>query len=173
MTWLFRIIGLTLLVFFSLCIIGAFMSPQQRADATLVLDSDVLTVYEVVSDLRSYPDWSGIGGLDSEWVFGGAEEGTGQTAAWHSGKAFGSVDILQTEPGEFILMKTVGPLGEQTVTLALNEAEDGTLFLIEATRELGGFPFIGRVASLRQKAATQKALNHATEGLALMVHSKN
>lgn len=172
MKWLFRIIGLTLVAFLALCVIGAFMPAQQRVDAIVDLDADVLTVYEVVSDLRSYSEWSGVGGHDSEWVFGGAEEGTGQTAAWQSGKAFGSVDILQTEPGEFLLVKTVGPLGEQTVTLALNETADGTRFLIEAKRELGGFPFIGRVAALRQKAATQKALNRSTEGLAMMVNSK-
>jgi len=95
--------------------------------------------------------------------------GTGQTAAWQSGEAFGSLDILQTEPGQFVLVQTIGPLGEQTVTLALSEAEIGTNFLIEATRELGGFPYIGRVASLRQKAATQTALDDATAGLAQMV----
>ena len=169
MKWLFRIIGLTLLVFLTLCVIGFFMPAQQRVDASAILEADSLTVFEVLSDLRSYPEWSGVGGPESEWVFGGAEEGTGQTAAWHSGDAFGSVDILQTEPGQFILLQTIGPLGEQTMTLALNEGENGTGFLIEAQRELGGFPYIGRVVSFRQKAATQRALNSATEGLAQMV----
>jgi len=45
----------------------------------------------------------------------------------------------------------------------------GTNFLIEAKRELGGFPYLNRVASLRQKSATQKALIRATEGLTQMV----
>ena len=169
MKWLFRIIGLTLLIFISLCVAGAFMPAQQRVDSSIVIKSDVLTVYEMLSDLQSYPDWTGIGGPNSEWVFGGADFGTGQTAAWQSGEAFGSLDILQTEPGQFVLVQTIGPLGEQTVTLALSEAEIGTNFLIEATRELGGFPYIGRVASLRQKAATQTALDDATAGLAQMV----
>jgi hypothetical protein len=169
MKWLFRIIGLTLLAFLSLCIIGAFLPAEQRVDTSATLDADVLTVYEVISDLTSYPEWSGVGGPESEWVFDGAEEGMGQTAAWKSGTAFGSVDILQTEPGQFVLVQTVGPLGDQTVTLALSEAEFGTNFLIESQRQLGGFPFIGRVASLRQKAATQRALNAATDGLKQMV----
>ncbi len=145
------------------------MPSQQRVDASRVLDADVLTVYEVISDLRSYPEWTGIGGPESDWVFGGAEYGTGQTAAWQSGKAFGSIDILQTEPGQFVLLETVGPLGDQTVTLALNETETGTSFLIEANHELGGFPYIGRVMSFRQKAQTQKALDSATDGLSQMV----
>ena len=165
MKWFFRIILVTLLVFISLCVIGAFMPAQQRVDASKMLDADVLTVYEVISDLRSYPEWTGIGGPDSEWVFGGADYGTGQTAAWQSGQAFGSLGILQTDPGQFVLLETAGPLGDQTVTLALNEAETGTSFLIEATHELGGFPFIGRVMSFRQKAQMQKTLEAATTGL--------
>lgn len=169
MKWLFRIIALTLFVFLSLCVAGAFMPAQQRVDSSVVLDADVLTVFEIIADLRSYPEWAGLGGPESAWVYGGANDGTGQTAAWQSGKSFGSVDILQTEPGQFVLVRSIGPLGEQTVTLALSESETGTNFLIEAKRDLGGFPFIGRVASLRQKAATQAALNRATDGLAQML----
>jgi len=169
MKWFFRIIILTLLVFIALCVIGAFMPSEQRVDASAALDADILTVYEIVSDLRSYPEWSGVGGPESEWVFGGADYGTGQTAAWQSGKAFGSIDILQTDPGQFVLLETVGPLGNQTMTLALNESETGTYFLIEAKHELGGFPYLGRVMSFRRKAAMQKALNGATEGLGEMV----
>lgn len=169
MKWLFRIIGLTILGFLLLCVVGAFMPAQQRVDSTRVINADVLTVYEIVSDLQSYPEWTGLGGPDSEWVFGGADFGTGQTAAWQSGQAFGSVEILQTEPGQFILIQTIDPLGEQTVTLALSEADIGTHFLIEAKRELGGFPFIGRVASLRQKGATQQLLDSATDGLQQML----
>lgn len=169
MKWLFRIIILTLLVFLTLCVIGAFMPAQQRVDAGTIIEADVLTVYEVISDLRSYPEWSDVGGPDSKWVFGGAEEGTGQTAAWDSDGTYGSIDILQTEPGQFVLLHTSGPLGEQTLSLALNEADSGTYFLIEAKRELSGFPFIGRVMSFRQKAATQAALNNSADGLTQMV----
>jgi len=169
MKWLFRIIGLTFLVFLILCVIGAFIPAQQRVDASTVLDADVLTVYEIISDLRSYPEWTGVGGPDSEWVFGGADYGTGQTAGWKSEQAFGSIDIVQTDPGKFVLLEIVGPLGDQTLTLALNEVEAGTSFLIEANHELGGFPFIGRVMSFREKAAMQKTLNIATDGLSEMV----
>jgi hypothetical protein len=169
MKWLFRIIALTLLVFVSVCIAGAFMPAQQRVDASTVLDSDVLGVYEILSDLRSYPEWSGVGGPESEWVFGGADSETGQTAAWQAGERFGSLEILQTEPGKFVIVRTIGALGEQTISLALSEAETGTNFLIEAERDLGGFPYLGRIASLRQKAATKAALEQATLGLAQMV----
>jgi len=169
MKWLFRILALTVLVFFTLCVIGAFMPSEQRVDASAVLDADVLTVYEVVSDLRSYPEWTGVGGPESEWVFGGADYGTGQTAAWKSGDVIGSMNILQTDPGKFVLLETEGPLGDQTLTLALSEGAAGTSFLIESNHDLGGFPFIARVMSFRQKSATQKALNTATEGLGKMV----
>lgn len=169
MKWLFRIIALTLLGFVLLCVAGAFMPAEQRVDSSVVLNADLLTVYDIVSDLQSYPEWTGLGGPESEWVFGGADVGTGQTAAWDSGGTFGSLDIVQTEPGQFVLLQTAGPLGEQTLTLALNEADQGTNFLIEAKRDLGGFPYFGRIASLRQKAATQKTLDTAITGLAQIV----
>lgn len=169
MKWLFRTIGLTLFVFVGICVIGAFMPAQQRVDSSIDLNSDLLSVYEIVSDLRSYPEWSGVGGPESEWVFGGADFETGQTAAWQAGERFGSLEILQTDPGRFVLVKTNGPLGEQTISLAINESETGTNFLIEANRELGGFPYLNRIASIRQKSATRAALQRATTGLAEMV----
>jgi len=169
MKWLFRSIGLIFLLFVVVCSVGAFMPAQQRVDASIVLDGDVLSVYEIISDLRSYPEWTGVGGPESEWVFGGADIEAGQTAAWQAGENFGSLEILQTDPGRFVLVKTIGDLGEQEISLALSEAETGTNFLIEARRDLGGFPYLSRVASLRQKTQTKRALVRATDGLALMV----
>ncbi len=169
MKWLFRSIALTLLVFIAFCVVGAFMPAQQRVDASVVLDGDVLSVYEIISDLRSYPEWSGIGGPESDWVFGGADIETGQTAAWQAGNDFGSLEILQAEPGQFIVLKTNGDVGEQTISLALSESETGTSFLIESKRDLGGFPFLSRIAAIRQASATRKVLRRATEGLAQMV----
>ena len=169
MKWLFRSIALTLLVFISICVFGAFIPAQQRVDASTVLDSDVFSVYEIISDLRSYPEWSGVGGPESAWVFGGADVETGQTAAWQAEGRFGSLEILQTEPGQFVVVKTIGGSGEQTISLALSEAGTGTNFLIEAKRDLGGFPYLSRIASLRQKTATRQALERATDGLSQMV----
>jgi len=169
MKWLFRIVGLIIFAFVGLCAVGFFLPSQQKLDASLVLDADSETVFEIVSDLRSYPEWTGIGGPESEWVFGGAESGTGQTAAWHAGPAFGSLEILQTASDQFVLVRTIGPLGEQRVTLAISETETSTNFLIEAQRELGGFPYFGRLAALRQKAPTQAALARAAGGLEQMI----
>lgn len=169
MKWLFRSIALTLLVFIMLGVVGAFMPAQQRVDASVDLKSDVLSVYEIISDLRSYPEWSGIGGPDSEWVFGGADIETGQTAGWGVGDKFGSLEILQAEPGKFVVLKTSDDFGEQTISLALNESEVGTSFLIEATRDLGGFPYFNRIASIRQKTTIKRTLNRSTQGLSQMV----
>ena len=169
MKWFIRTIALIPLIFITVCVIGAFMPAQQRVDQNAVLDSDVLSVYEIISDLRSYPEWSGVGGPASEWVFGGADVETGQTAAWQSGGDFGSLEILQADPGQFVVVQLVGPLGEQTLSLALSEAEEGANFLIEAKHDLGGFPYLSRVASLRQKSTAQKAVNIAARGLSDMV----
>jgi len=171
MKWLFRSIILTILIFLGLCICGAFMPAKQRVDASVAIEGDVDSVYEIISDLRSYPEWSGVGGPESEWVFGGADVETGQTAAWKTEDGFGSLEILQTDPGRFVVLKTIGQLGEQTLSLALNESETGTHFLIEAERDLGGFPYFSRIASIRQKSASKAALIKATTGLSQMVDS--
>jgi hypothetical protein len=173
MKWLFRIIGFILFAFVALCVAGFFIPARQNIDATVTLNADPYTVFEVVSDLKSYPEWSGIGGPESEWVFGGSTDGTGQTAAWQSGARFGSLEILQSTPEAFVLVRTIGPLGEQRVTLAIRESGETTNFLIEAQRDLGGFPYIGRIAALRQNAATQAALNRATMGLEQMTVTSN
>lgn len=158
-------IGLIFLAFVALCVVGFFLPNQQILDTSMTIDADQDEVFEVISDLRSYPEWSGIGLSDSEWVFGGPENGTGQTAAWQSGKTFGSLEILQSTQGEFVLVRTFGPLGEQRVTLVLDETEDATLMLIEAQRDLGGFPYIGRVAAMRQRPGTKAALTRAASGM--------
>ncbi len=173
MKWLLRIIGLILLAFVALCVAGFFMPSTHVVDAVVTLETDRDTVYEVVADLRSYSEWSGIGGPESEWVFGGSTDGTGQTASWKSGKAFGSLEIVQSTPGEFVLVHTKGPLGVQQVTLALRETGDTTSFLIEAQRDLSGFPYIGRVGPFKQTAATQAALNRSLAGLAQMTAPLN
>lgn len=179
MKWLFRIIGVTLVTFIAICVGGYFLPAKQSVDATATIKADRDVIYEVLIDLRSYPEWSGIGGPDSKWVFGGASGGTGQTAAWQSGGAFGSIEILQSSPGEFVLVKTIGPLGQQRVTLALQEmsvqsSDDVTTgFLIEAQRDLGGFPYFSRIASLRQGAKTRAALERSTTGLKLMTETTN
>jgi len=173
MKWLFRIIGFILLSFIVLCVIGFFLPAQQKVDASVILDVDRDEVYDVIGDLRSYPEWSGFAGPNSEWVFGGAEVGTGQTAAWQSGTAFGSMEIMQTAPGEFVLLQTLGPQGEQRVSLAIDETETSTIVLIESQRELGGFPYFSRVAAIRQKMTSQSDLNQATAGLSAMMDSSD
>ena len=179
MKWLFRIIGFTLLAFIGLCVLGYFLPRMQVVDSNILIQSDRDVIYEVLADLRSYPEWTGIGGDDSEWVFGGAVEGTGQTAAWQAKSKFGSLEILQSTPGEFVLLKTVGPLGAQTVTLALQDVskpEDGfatTHFLIEGQQDLGGFPYFGRLASLRRGGQTKRTLVRAADGLKLMTEGQN
>lgn len=168
MTWFFRSIGLILAGFIALCVAGFFMPAVQRVDASVQIPADPYEIFEILTDLQSYPDWSGVGGPDSEWVFGGADMGVGQTAAWQSGKRFGSLEIVQAAPGEFIMIKSIGPLGEQNVMLALDETADHseTGFLMQSERKLGGFPYIGRLAALRQKGRTQNALDRAAKGLA-------
>ena len=167
MKWLFRIIALVLALFTALCIAGAFLPATQRVDMTTNLPVDAEDIYDVISDLRSYPDWSGVGGPDSDWVFGDEQAGVGQTAAWQvEDTRFGSLEILQVETNEYVRVRTIGPLGEQTITLAIDEGETETAFIMEAERHLGGFPYFGRIAALRQKSQTKVALETAANGLA-------
>jgi len=170
MKWLFRIIALVLLGFIGLCILGAFLPSTQRVDRTITLSVDAEDIYAMISDLRSYPEWSGVGGPESEWVFGNAEIGVGQSAAWQvedkTRRQFGSLEILQLEENQYVRIRTFGPLGEQTVTLAIDETTQETAFLLQAERDLGGFPYFGRIAAISQKSKTAAALDRATQGMA-------
>lgn len=165
MKWLFRIIGLILTLFVGLCIAGAFLPAMQRVETMVSLPVEAEDIYYMMSDLQTYPEWSGVGGPDSEWVYGGADEGVGQTAAWQAGDQVGSLEILQTAPGEFVRVRVIGPMGERTVTLALTEEAETTAFLLQSERQLGGFPYFGRLAGLRQKAVTKAALEDAAKGM--------
>jgi hypothetical protein len=169
MRWLFRVIGLVLLGFVGLCIYGYFQPASQEVEIIRDIDADAYDLYEVISDLKTYPDWSGIGQNGEAWVFGGAASGQGQTAAWQDDTRFGTLEILQDTPGELVVINTVGPLGDQIVTLALNEQAQTTQFYMSAKRETGGFPYLGRIAAQRQKSATQDSLARAADGLAAQV----
>lgn len=164
MKWFFRIIALTLVLFIGLCLVGRFSPAIQRVESSVMLPVDAEAAYVLISDLRGYPEWTGIGGPNSVWVYGGADEGVGQTAAWQAGDRIGYLEILQAQPGAFVRVSVKGPLGEQTVTLALSEQGELTTFLVQAERHLGGFPYLGRLAGLRQNNATQTAVDRAAEG---------
>lgn len=169
MKWFFRIIALTLALFVGLCILGRFLPAVQRVESSVALAVDADAAYALLSDLRAYPEWSGIGGPDSVWVYGGADEGIGQTAAWQAGDRLGYLEILQAQPGAFVRVRVSGPLGDQTVTLALFEEGEMTTFLVQAERHLGGFPYLGRLAGLRQNSATQTAVDQAAEGFRTLI----
>jgi len=169
MKWLIRIFAFTLILFVGLCIIGAFLPSTQRVDKTIEIAAEIEDVYAVVSDLQSYPEWSGFGGDLSNWVFGDIETGFGQTAAWQNNDAktdqFGSLEILQVERNEYVRLRASDHSGEHIMTIAMSEEADGTSCLIQAERQFGGFPFFGRIAGFRQKAKIESSLDQAATGL--------
>lgn len=170
MPWLFRTIGLIFLAFVALCVVGFFMGDTQHAETSTELRAEPFEVYELLSDLQTYPDWSGLAGREANWVFGGSKSGVGQTAAWKQDDRFGTLELTRDSQDEFVMLRVEGPLGEQTVTLALNEgsAESGsyrTVLLIKSEKASGGFPYIGRLADRRRIADTQAALERAAAGM--------
>ena len=169
MKWLFRIFGFILILFIGLCAVGAFLPSTQRVDKTIEIAAEIEDVYEVVSDLQSYPEWSGFGGDLSNWVFGDIETGLGQTAAWQFSETkadqFGSLEVLQVERNEYVRIRASDHSGEHIMTIAMTEEDDGTSCLIQAERQFGGFPYFGRIAGFRQKAKIETSLEQAASGL--------
>jgi len=166
MKWLFRIIGLILLIFIGLIIFGFTRPATQTVESSVIVGGDRDTVYAVMADLQTYPEWAGFGDSSANWVYGGAADGVGQSAAWQADEHVGSLEILQAQPGEFVMVQTNGPLGDRLITLAVDEQGETTLFLVQAELDLGGFPYLGRVVAGRQTRALQTALDQASLGMA-------
>ena len=169
MKWFFRGVAVILLAFVAVCIAGSFLPVTQKVETVVEVDVPAEDIYAYISDLRTYPLWSGLAPPSGDWVFSGAQTGNGQIASWKDGERYGKLAIYQDTAGEIVGLRTEGPLGVQNVQLALNEVEIGTQFYISAERDSGGFPYLGRIAVWRQKAKTQVVLDTAALRLGALV----
>ena len=158
MKWLLRGIFLIFLIFAAVIMAGFFMSPLQSIERSIEIEAYPEDVFPFINNLQAYSQWSPLYAqiVDAQIVYGGADAGNGQTMAWQGSEGaypFGSQEIIQSQPGEFVQLKTnlAGRAATATHAILPLDGDRGVTVLTKSEIELGGFPYLDRVRSkLRQ-----------------------
>ncbi|MDA8708148.1 SRPBCC family protein [Hellea sp.] len=158
MKWLLRIIFVIFLIFGAVIITGFFMPATQLIERSVEVDAYPEDVFPILNDLETYSQWSPLHAqiADAQIIYGGADEGIGQTMAWQGSEGaypFGSQEIIESQPEEFVQVKVNLAGREATATHAILPLPDGesVTVLTKSEIDLGGFPYLARVRSkLRQ-----------------------
>lgn len=152
MKWLLRGIFLIFLLFAGVIAAGYFMSATHSVEHSIEIDAYPEDVFPFINNLQAYSQWSPLYAqiMDAQIVYGGAGEGIGQTMAWQGSAGaypFGSQEIIQSQPGEFVQVKVNLAGREATATHAILPLSSGAgvTVLTKSDIELGGFPYLDRV----------------------------
>lgn len=167
------ILGLFLLA----CIGGLFMSATLTVERSIVMDAHADDVFPYLEDLEYYQNWSVLNEKlgDTRLITGGADIGTGQTQAWQDGPQgyeFGSREILQSQPGEFVQieMNIAGRNITKTHAVFLNE-DDTVTVLSKQELSQPGFPYIGRLRRIVVKPSIESDIDKALARLKVQVEA--
>ena len=154
MKWLLRIIGLIILLFIAICAVGFFLPSTQTIERSIEVEAYPEDVFPYLNNLQLYSQWSPLYAqlTEAEIIYGGGDAGVGQNMAWQNGSGaypFGSQEIMQSQPGEFVQVKANLSGRDATATHALlqNDTGDSLTILTKSDIELGGFPYLERVRS--------------------------
>jgi len=120
------------------------MSPVQLIERSIDIEAYPEDVFPFINNLESYNQWSPLYAqiADAQIVYGGAEAGNGQTMAWQGSESaypFGSQEIIQSQAGEFVLVKVNLSGRAATATHAILPLDDGrgVTVLTKSEIELG------------------------------------
>ena len=154
MKWLLRIIGLIILLFIAICAVGFFLPGTQTIERSIEVEAYPEDVFPYLNNLQLYSQWSPLYAQlsEAEIIYGGGDAGVGQNMAWQNGSGaypFGSQEIVQSQPGEFVQVKANFSGRDATATHALlqNDTGESLTILTKSDIELGGFPYLERVRS--------------------------
>jgi len=152
MKWILRGIFLIFGLFAALIVAGYFLPAKQTIERSLTIDAYPEDIYPFISNLQAYSQWSPLYAqiADAQIIYGGADEGIGQTMAWQGSAGpypFGSQEIIESQAGEFTKVKVNLSGREATAIHALLPLEngEGVTVLTKSEIELGGFPYFERI----------------------------
>lgn len=173
----FASVGAIFGLFIVACVAGFFMSPTLVIERSIEMEAHADDVFPYLEDLEYYRNWSALNEKlgDTRMITGGADIGTGQTQAWQEGPQgfeFGSREILQSQPAEFVQIAT-NIAGQNTnTTYALFSNGDDTVTVL-SKRELTqpGFPYIGRLRRFVVEPAMNADLDAALGRLKVQVEA--
>ena len=178
MKWLFRSIGLILIAFAGLCAYGYFLPAQQSIERSIEIDAYPDEVFPYINNLQKYPLWSPLYAAisDGQIIYGGAAEGIGQSMAWQGSAGdfpSGSQEILQSQSGEFVRVQVnlSGRAATATHALLPDEAGEFVTVLTQSEINLGGFPYLGRIAGKLSQADREGQFDEALKRLKTVVEA--
>jgi len=152
MKWLLRAIGLIFLLFAAIVTAGYFLPDVQTVERSTTIEAYPEDVFPFINNLQAYSQWAPLYAqiADAQIVYGGADEGVGQTMAWQGSQGaypFGSQEIIESAPGEYAKVKVNLSGREATATHAILPLEGGSgvTVLTKSDIALGGFPYLDRV----------------------------
>lgn len=160
MKWLLKGIGLIILLFIVVCIVGFFLPDRQTVERSIEIDAYPEDVFPLLNDLKKLSQWAPLHThlADAEIIYGGANTGVGQTMAWQNGPGiypFGSQEIVQSQVGEFVQIESnlSGQQASATHAILLSDDGESVTVLTKSEIPLGGFPYLRRVRSKIQSGA--------------------
>jgi len=163
MKWFFRIIGLIFVAFAGLVVAGYFISPSLQVERSLAVEAYPEEVFDYLEDLEAFNRWSPwfARDPDANYIFGSTDYGVGATVIWRTrgetaddAAQISSQEIIAAQAPEFVQTSLLLNGVPASATYALSAMDEGTLVYIQFERELGGFPFVGRL----KKGGIEKSL---------------
>ncbi len=173
----FGIVSGIFILFIGACVAGFFMPATLSVERSVTMNAHADDAYFYLDDLAQYRNWSVLDAQlgEAQMITGGADVGVGQTQAWQNGPKgfeFGSREIIQTQIGEFVVLK-VNIIGQDiTTTHAIFKNEGDTITVLSKTEwPQPGFPYIGRLRGITAKKNYETALDSALARLKVQVEA--
>lgn len=163
-------------LFIGACVFGYFLPATLTIERSLSMDAHSDDVYFYLEDLTSYRNWSALDAQleEARVITGGADLGVGQNQAWQNGPngyEFGSREIIQTQTGEFVVLKVNISGQDITTTHAILNSDEGVTVLSKIEVPQPGFPYLARIRGLSAKANYETALDAALARLKVQVEA--
>lgn len=179
MKWVFRVIFLIIMIFACLVVAG-YLSPEKiEVERSTQIEAYPEDVFPYINDLRMYDQWSALhmADPDAKFIYGGADNGIGQTAVWKSDNprlGTGLQEITASAPNEFVQLhhEVAGQAGTAFYGIAEDENIDGVIVLFRTEIGLGGFPYIQRLVAKRNRARMEQEFDLALNRLKTVVEAE-
>ena len=113
-------------------LVGLFLPTSAHVERSITTRAHPAAVYEVVSDLRRFNEWSPWFDLDpqADYTYSGPERGVGAKLAWTSAQrsvGSGSQEIVAAVPERSVTMRLdFGPDGRATARLDITPVDGGS-----------------------------------------------
>jgi len=164
-------------LFLVACGVGYFLPSSLTIERSTKVEAYSGDVFPYLNDLTLYKNWAALDQSlgNAVLITGGAETGVGQSQVWQEGPEsfeYGTRDILQSQSNEFVQLGVAIMGHDTTMTYAVLDNEDDTVTIL-SKYELPqpGFPYLGRLRTLRVEPMIASEIDQALARLKLLVEA--